>query len=145
MHNFTHTCRPSLNATRLAHFLGMPAEGGRLQPLPYLDLFHEPRQKVLARHRETAVLRRGTVCCVQGLLYQRDPPQATQTTVMYVCSALKTFYTLMRMPNGKPELCGPWRGLSKVLVDGAVQYRPTCGRTLILDQESRTRVLGWRA
>jgi hypothetical protein len=45
--------------------------GDHLQSLPHIDLFHEPCQKVLVRHRKTAVLRRGTVCCMARLVYQR--------------------------------------------------------------------------
>jgi len=38
----------------------------RLRPLPYVDLFHEPRQKVLVHYRKTAVLRSGTVLLCTG-------------------------------------------------------------------------------
>ena len=79
---------------------GDTGRNARLQPLPHVDLLHEPRQKVLAHHRETAILRCETVCCVQWLLYQRTLTSGNPSHV-YVCTALKHF---MRMSNGTPEV-----------------------------------------
>ena len=52
---------------------------------------------------------------VSEVALPRHPPQATAATVLYVCTASQTFYTPMRMSNGKPELGSPWSGLSKLV------------------------------
>jgi hypothetical protein len=118
--------------------------GDRLQPLPHVDLFHEPRQKVLAAIARSAVLGRGTVRCASRLVYQRNPPQSTSATSLYDAplppSRFKTF--LMRMPNGKPELGSSWISLSK-LVSRRESHTSTCGRTLSLG--SRDKNSGPRA
>jgi hypothetical protein len=54
-------------------------------------------------------------------------------------SRFKTFS--MRMSNGKPRLGSSWISLSK-LVSRQESYTSTCGCTLVLDQETRTWVLG---
>jgi hypothetical protein len=59
----------------------------------------------------------------------------------FLPSHFKTFS--MRMSNGKPGLGSSWISLSK-LVSRQESHTSTCGCTLILDQETRTRVLGWQ-
>jgi hypothetical protein len=118
--------------------------GDRLQPLPYVDLFHEPRQKVLVRHRKI-----GRSRTWNSLLCVGDPVQCYQasftpaTSYMYAPfppSRFKTFSMLM--PNGKPELGSSWIDLSK-LVSRRESHTSTCGRTLSLG--SRDKNSGPRA
>ena len=45
----------------------------------------------------------------------------------------------MRMQDGKPELCGSWTLLGKLVARGV--FQAPCGCTLVLVQEERTRVL----
>jgi hypothetical protein len=112
--------------------------GDRLQPLPYADLFHEPRQKVLVHHREFGRSRTWNRSLCAG-----DPVQCHQasftpaTSCMYAPlppSRFKTF--LMRMPNGKPELGSSWISLSK-LVSRRESHTSTCGCTLSLGSRDK--------
>jgi hypothetical protein len=65
--------------------------------------------------------------------------------ILYVCTfSTNSFQTFsMLMPNRKPELGSSWISLGK-LVSRRESHTSTCGCTLILDQETRTRVLGWQ-
>jgi hypothetical protein len=78
-----------------------------------------------------------TVCCMARLVCQRNPPQATSAASLYVCTSLQTFYTLLRMPNGKPKLGGSWISLSK-LVSRQESHTSTRGCTLMLNHKIRT-------
>jgi hypothetical protein len=73
-----------------------------------------------------------------------DPPQQTPAAFLHDApppppSCFKTF--LVRMPNGNPRLGSSWIGLRK-LFSRQESHTSTC--TIILDQETRTLVLGWQ-
>jgi hypothetical protein len=118
--------------------------GDHLQPLPYVNLFHEPRQKVLVHHREIGRSRtRNRSLCVGDLVQCHQASFTPATSCMYAPlppSRIKTF--LMCMPNGKPELGSLWISLSK-LVSRRESHTSTCGRTLGLG--SRDKNSGPRA
>jgi hypothetical protein len=112
------------------------------QPLPHVDLFHEPRQKVLAAIARLAVLGCGTVHCVQGIQFNatKHPSPRPYPVCMHLFHHLVSIS--MHMPNGKPELGSSWMDLSK-LVSRRESHTSMCGRTLNLG--SRDKNSGPRA
>jgi hypothetical protein len=118
--------------------------GDRLQPLPHVDLFHEPRQKVLVRHREFGRSRtRNRLFCAGDPVQCHQASFTPATSCMYAPFPPSRFETfLMLMANGKLELGSSWIRLSK-LVSGWDTHISTCGRTLSLG--SRDKNLGPRA
>jgi len=105
-----------LLASGLALFLGKPAEWERLQPLPYVDLFHEPPKR-----SKPAIVRRPfsdaePFVAWQGWFTREFVLKQPWLLLYALCtssSSLNRFQCVWA--NGTPELCGSWVDLSKLV------------------------------
>jgi len=106
-----------LLAIELALFLGKPAEWERLQPLPCVDLFHEPPKR-----SKPAIVRRSFSDTEPFVAWRgwftrefvlKQPRLRPCMNAPPPPPRFKTFS--MRMPNGTPELCGSWVDLNKLV------------------------------
>jgi hypothetical protein len=135
VHNFTHMWWPQRPLQGVLAEWWSPTTFTSCRPIPWAT------PKGLSPPLKDGYSSSGTVCCMARLVCQRNPPQATSAVSLYVCTSLQTFYTLLRMPNGKPELGSSWISLSK-LVSRLESHTSTRGCTLMLNHKIRTRVLG---
>ena len=121
----------------------MPAEGGQPQPLPCVDLFHEPPKR-----SKPAIVRRPfsdaePFVAWQGWFTREFVLKQPWLLLYALCtssSSLKRFQCVWA--NGTPELCGSWVDLSKLVSRQRTIVGPRVVVRSVLDQGTRTRVIG---
>ena len=141
MHNFTHTRRPTLNATSITHFLGVLAEGGRPRPLPCCRRDHESRAKDCSA--VTGQVPKSVLNDVRrGGFPQRPQPPATTTTLTCLLCTFNPQAKCNAYDQVTRKLCDSWNLLGKLVSREGTIIGPRVVVRSVLVQEARTRFLG---